>query len=98
MVLIEQIDNIGLQSLERCLGDSLDVFWPAIQPRLLSGVRIKFEPEFHGDCYAATEGAQGFADEFFVCEWTVGLSGIEERNAAFDGRPNERDPGLFVYG
>jgi len=29
-VLIEQIDDIGLESLEGCLGDFLDVFWPTI--------------------------------------------------------------------
>ena len=40
-VLIEQVDDIGLQALERGLGDFLDVFWPAVQPGLFARVRIK---------------------------------------------------------
>jgi hypothetical protein len=32
-----------------------------------------------------TEGREGFAHEFFVCERAVNFSGIEEGDAAFDG-------------
>ncbi len=34
-VLVEQIDDIGLEPLERCFGDLLDVLRPAVQPSLL---------------------------------------------------------------
>ena len=30
-MLIEQVDDIGLEALERSLGDLLDVFWPTVQ-------------------------------------------------------------------
>src|SRR5262245_65840663 len=49
-VLIEQIDDIDLESLERGLGDLLDALWPTIQPhptRLSAG--LKFEPAL--GCY-----------------------------------------------
>src|SRR5437016_3045265 len=34
-MLIEEIDGIGVESLERGFGDLLDVLWPAIGPALL---------------------------------------------------------------
>jgi hypothetical protein len=85
-VLIEQIDGVDLEALERALGDLLDVLWPTIQPSqtpLRSG--IKFEPELGGYHDLPTEGSEGFAHEFFVRERTVRFSGIEECDAAFDG-------------
>ena len=35
-VLIEQIDDIGLEALERGLGDLLDVLGPTVQPGLFA--------------------------------------------------------------
>ena len=37
-VLIEQIDHVGLEPLQRGLGDLLDVLRPAVQTRLLRRV------------------------------------------------------------
>ena len=38
-VLIEQIDPIGLEPLQRRVGDLADVRRPAVQPRLLAACR-----------------------------------------------------------
>ena len=50
---------------------------------------IKLEPELGGYHDLPAEGSEGFAHEFFVCERAVGFSGIEECDAAFDGRANQ---------
>src|SRR5262249_45394473 len=85
-VLIEQINDLDLESLERGLGDLLDVLRPTIQPHPTRlSVGLKFEPELGGDNHLLAEGREGFAHEFFVCERAVNFSGIEERDAAFDG-------------
>ena len=42
-VLIEQIDGVDVEPLERCLRDLLDVLGPAVQARLLP-VRINWNP------------------------------------------------------
>src|SRR5256885_9853814 len=72
-MLVEQINDIGPQSLERGLGDFPDVLWPAVEPRLFTGAWIKFEPEFGGDHYLLTERRQRFTHEFFVREGAVHL-------------------------
>jgi hypothetical protein len=64
---------------------------------LLAGDRINFEPELGGYHHLLTEGSESFAHEFFVREWTVHFSRVEERDPAFDGRPNEGDPLLLLY-
>jgi hypothetical protein len=59
---MERIDGIGLESLERGLGDLLDVLWPTIQahPTPLS-LGIKFESELGGYHHLFTEGREGSA-------------------------------------
>ena len=74
------------------------MLWPTVESGLLAGVRIDFEPELGGDHHLLAEGSEGFADEFFVREWAVDFGGVEEGDAAFDGRPNQRDPLLLFYG
>jgi hypothetical protein len=85
-MLIEQIDGLYLESLDRALGDFLDVLWPTIEPHpLRPAVGIEFEPELGGDHHLSPVRSEGLAHEFFVCEWAVDLSGVEEGDAEFDG-------------
>jgi len=87
-MLIEEIDVVGLQSLERRFGNLLDVLRPAIGADLLP-VGIKFETELGGHHYLIANGSQRFAHQLFVCERTVHFSSVEERYAAFYGRSNQ---------
>src|SRR5215210_2851364 len=92
-VLIEEIDAVGLQALERGLGHLPDVLWPAVKARLcVSG----FEAELGGDHHLITEWGEGFADELLVGERTVSFRGIEEGDAALDGRLDQSHPLLLV--
>ena len=59
-------------------------------------LRIDLEAELGGDHHLVAERSESFAHEFFVRERTVHFGGIEEGDAAFDGRTNQRDPFLLV--
>ena len=102
-VLIEEIDGIDLEPLERALGGLLDVLWPAVQARRTlhpAGIEIgtEIEPEFGGNHHLPAERSEGFAHEFFVCVRTVNFSCVKERNAALHRRVEKRDHLLFVFG
>ena len=61
-VLIEQIDDVGLQPLERGLGDLLDMLRPAVEAaRSGRGCRIDVEAELRGDHHLLAERRQRFA-------------------------------------
>ncbi len=96
-VLIEQVDSVDFEPLERALGDLLDVLWPAIQA-LPTGtsVWIELEPELGGDHHLVAHRRKSFANELFVREWTIDLSRIEECYAAFHGRAEKSDHLLLV--
>ena len=84
-MLIEEIDSIDPEALERSVGDLLNVLGSAVE----SWKGIHVEAEFRSDNHLSTEWGQGFADKLFVGEWPVGFSGVEECNTAFDRRPDQ---------
>ena len=98
-VLIEQVDDIGLKPLERGFGYLPDVLWPAVQPSQTSlRLGIDFPSELRGDHHLAPKRSKGFAYKLFVCVRTIDLGRVEERDAAFDGRADQRDHFLLVFG
>ena len=87
------------EPLERGLGDLLDVLRPAVEadhPGPPSGSSAK--PNFVAMTTLPAEGRERLADELFVRERAVDLGGVEERDAALDGRPDQRDHLLLVGG
>ena len=79
-----------------CLMCSGRLFRPAFPGRLSSPLEV--EPELGGDHHLPAEGGEGLAHELFVRERAVDLGGVEERDAAFDGRPEQRGHLLLVLG
>src|SRR5439155_4099598 len=66
-VLVEQIDGINLEALERSLCDPLDLFWPAVEACQTSlRLGIDFPSELGGDHHLPTERFERFAHQFFV--------------------------------
>jgi hypothetical protein len=57
--------------------------------RLVS--RLEFESKLGCDDDLIAHRSESFADEFFIYEGTVDLSGIEEGYAAVDGAAHDRD-------
>jgi hypothetical protein len=96
-VLIEEIDDIDPQALERGLGNLLDVLRPAVQPlpgpRLPSGLISK--PNLVAMTTFPRKGSRP-RPEFFVVERAVDLGRVEEGDAALDGRAEQRDRILLL--
>lgn len=86
-VLIEEIDAVGLEPLERCIGHLPDALGPAVHARF--GVPV-LEAELGRDHDLVAEGSQGLAHHFFV-QGTIGFGGVEERHTALEGFPDQRD-------
>ena len=88
-VLIEEIDAVGLEPLQRRVGHLADVRGPAVEAGLLSV--LEPEPELGRDHHLVANRSERFADELFVRERPVHLGGVEERDAAVDRRADDGD-------
>jgi hypothetical protein len=95
-VLVEQIDYIGVEALERGFGYRLDVLGAAIDSLRGSCGGIELEAEFGSDCYLVAERSQSFAYEHFVGEGAVGFGSIEECYSALDCGANQGDAVVLV--
>jgi hypothetical protein len=82
-VLIEQIDGIDLEPLERGLGDFLDVCRPAAEAA--PSIGFERESELRRDYHVIAIRREAFAHELFIDERPVRFSSVEERDPAFDG-------------
>ena len=83
-VLVEQVDLLDAEPLERSLGNRADMLGPAVQARLLHAAR-DVEAELGGDHHPVTHRAQRFADQAFIGEGAIDFGSVEERDAAIDG-------------
>ena len=97
-VLIEQVDDIDLEPLERGLRNLLDVLRPAVHADPPgSPVWIELEAELGGNHHFPAEGSKGFTHQFLVGERAVDFGGIKECDSEFHGRPNQRNHFLLVF-
>jgi hypothetical protein len=94
-VLIEQIDHVDLQALQRSVRDLPDVLRATVQPGL-STLRIDPESELRRDRHAPTKRSQCLADEFLVGKRPIDFRGVEEGDAALDRRPDDRGHLLLI--
>src|SRR6266550_469971 len=93
-MLIIEIHDVCPETLQRTLDALLDALGAAVLDLLPAG--ITSDPELRGDHHLPAQWRQRFAYELFVGVRTVNFGGIEERDAPFDGRANERDHRLLV--
>src|SRR5262249_761076 len=84
-VLIKQIDEVGFEALERGLHNLFDVRGLAAEAASVASDWIEVPGKLWCDDDVLAKGSQGLSDELFVVKRTVGLGGIEEGDAAFDG-------------
>jgi len=96
-VLVEQIDGVDSEPLERTVHGLADVFGVAGEA-YLPAFLVESEPELGGDDHLVAVGGEGLADEFLVHERAVHLGGVEERHAPLHRRPDHRDALLPVRG
>ena len=98
-VLIEEIDPIGPEALQRGFRDRLDVLRAAVQAAAaLACGRVDVEAELRRDHDPIADGRKGLADQFLVGEGPIDLRGVEESHAALDGRPDQGYSRLLVDG
>src|SRR5262249_7100770 len=102
-MLIEQINGIDFEPLERGIGHLFDMVRPAIQTRrslhasrIELGIKIKTEFRRYHDL--STKGGERFAYKLLIRERPVHFSGVEEGDAALDGCAYESDHFLLVGG
>jgi hypothetical protein len=87
-VLIEQIDAIRAQALQRLIGHPPDAFGAAVQA--LAGVSVA-KAELGRDHDLVAHRFQRFPDHAFVDEGPVGFCRVEEGDPAFEGGADEFD-------
>ena len=85
-MLIEQIDRIGLQPLERRIGNGPDALRTAVQALMRISI---FKAELGCDQGLPPERRKRLAHQFLIRERTVGLGGVKERYAALECRSDQ---------
>ena len=95
-MLIEQVDHISPESFQRGVSNLLNMFWPAIETRLLA-FGTNFEPEFRRDHHLLTKRNETFAHEFLVRERPINFCGVEKCDAAFRRCAKQRDHFLLIF-
>ena len=89
-MLIEKIDHIGFQALQRRFGNLPDVCGLAIQSIHFSFGR-NIETELGRDDHLVPKKRERFADQLFVRIGAIHFSGIEECHTLIDGGADERN-------
>src|SRR5258705_3521677 len=89
-MLVEKVDGIGLQALERPFDDLLDMLGAAVGRRPLAIVaRIRLEPELCSDDHIFAERRKSFAHDFFIDKGAVHFGSVEEGYAPLGSRSDE---------
>jgi hypothetical protein len=88
-VLIEEIDAVGPEALQRCLSHIANVRRTAIEACLLAVLEL--EPEFRRNHHLVANRPERLADQLFVRQWSVRFGRIEERHATVECRPKDRE-------
>src|SRR5579871_625748 len=93
-VLIEQIDAVRLETLERCVGDFADAFRPAIYSFARHAV---LEAELGRDDDLVAHRGECFAEQFLILERTVSFGCVEEGDALLEGCADKFDARVLLY-
>ena len=96
-VLVEQVDHLDPQPLQRVFGHLPDAFGAAVEPvSTARAAGTKVVAELGGDDDILPERLQRLAHEFLVGERAIDLGGVEEGDAALYRRSDQRDHLLAV--
>ena len=90
-VLVEQVDALDAESLQRAVDGLADVVRPAVEAATFSGLWVEAPPELGGDDDLVADRTECFTDECLVGERAVDLGGVEERDAEVDGGADQAD-------
>ena len=90
-MLVEEIDHLDAQPLQRRVAHLADVLGPAVEARLLLRLGVDIEAELCGNHHLIPHRLQRFTDHFLIGEGAIDLGGVEEGNAALYRRADQRD-------
>ena len=90
-VLVEQVDGVDPQPLQRALAGGADAFGPARHALVAPGIRIDVEAELGRDHHLVANRPQRLADQLLIGERPVDFSGVEEGHPALTGRRGAAD-------
>src|SRR5271165_7288778 len=96
-VLIEQVNMVRPQPLQRTLDYLADLFRSAIEPDCLL-LLVDLEAELRADENLVANGLQRLPNQLFVDVRTVTLRGVKKVDATIDRRADHGDRLLFVGG
>ena len=97
-VLIEEVDDIRAQPLQRRVRDLTDPLGPRVQA-MVAAVSVEVETELRGDDDAIAQRPQRVPNELLVDKRPVDLGSVEERDPRrFDGIPDHADHVVPVTG
>src|SRR6478752_5767632 len=94
-MLVQQIDDLNTQSLQRSLGGLADGVRMAAQAGVRLGRWIDCKAELGRNSDLVAHVAQSLADNLLVGKGTIDFGGIEEGDAQIDCRSDQRDA-LFI--
>ena len=95
-MLVEEVDDLDAQPLQRRVAHLADVLGPAVEAGLLLRLGIDVEAELRGDHHLVAERRQRLADHLLIGEGAIDLGGVEEGDAALDRRADQRDALLLA--
>ena len=81
-MLVEEINHLDAQPLQRRVAHLADVLGPAVEARLLLRLWVDIEAELCGNHHLVPHRLQRFTDHFLIGEGAIDLGGVEEGNAA----------------
>src|ERR1039457_1148700 len=91
-MLVVEIDDVGLQALERAFHGLLDVLRLTVHRlRAATSIEVDIESELGSDGHFSAEVLKGLTHKLFVVERAVDLGRIKEGDAAFNGRSKKSD-------
>jgi hypothetical protein len=99
-MLVEQINRLNFEPLERTFDGLFDMFRPAVQARRAGPIvtAAQVEPELRRNDQLLAERRERIAHEFLVGERAIDLGGVEKRDAAIHGGVEQGGHFLFVLG
>jgi hypothetical protein len=89
-VLVQQVDRVGAEPLQRALDTALDRLRATVESA--GHAALEVEAELRRDHDLVADRLERLADELLVGEGPVDLRGVEEGDAALDGRADDGDP------
>ena len=90
-MLVEEINHLDTQPLQRRVTHLADVLRPAVEAHRLLRLEVDIGAELCGNHHLIPHRLQRFTDHFLIGEGAIDLGGVEEGNATLYRRADQGD-------